>query len=96
MLDRVQVKIVNSIIRKLPSYATNGSAGLDLRAAIDENIILESNKTILIPTDPNNKKKDTNNTIINIKRAALAYINKENIKIKQKAIDKGKFDYSEI
>ena len=50
MLDRVQVKIVNSIIRKLPSYATNGSAGLDLRAAIDENIILESNKTILIPT----------------------------------------------
>ena len=50
MLDRVQVKIVNSIIRKLPSYATNGSAGLYLRAAIDENIILESNKTILIPT----------------------------------------------
>ena len=50
MLDRVQVKIVNSIIRKLPSYATNGSAGLDLRAAIDESITLESNKTILIPT----------------------------------------------
>ena len=50
MLDRVQVKIVNSIIRKLPSYATNGSAGLDLRAAIDENTTLESNKTILIPT----------------------------------------------
>ena len=53
------------------------------------------NKTIMIPTDPKNTKKDTNNTIKNIKRAALAYINKENIKIKQKAIDKGKFDYSE-
>ena len=52
-------------------------------------------KTIMIPTDPKNTKKDINNTIRNIKRAALAYINKENIKIKQKAIDKGKFDYSE-
>ena len=52
-------------------------------------------KTIMIPTDPKNTKKDINNTIRNIKRAALAYINKEHIKIKQKAIDKGKFDYSE-
>ena len=49
----------------------------------------------MIPTDPKNTNKDTNNTIKNIKRAALGYINKENIKIKQKAIDKGKFDYSE-
>ena len=53
------------------------------------------NRTIMIPTDPKNTKKDINNTIRNIKRAALAYINEENIKIKQKAIDKGKFDYSE-
>ena len=52
-------------------------------------------KTIMIPTDPKNTKKDINNTIRNIKRAALAYINEENIKIKQKAIDKGKFDYNE-
>ena len=52
-------------------------------------------KTIMIPTDPKNTKKDINNTIRNIKRAALAYINKEHINIKQKAIDKGKFDYSE-
>ena len=53
------------------------------------------NKTIMIPTDPKNTNKDTNKTIKNIKRAALAYINKENIKIKQRAIDIGKFDYSE-
>jgi len=52
-------------------------------------------KTIMIPTDPKNTKKDINNTIRNIKRAALAYINEENIQIKQKAIDKGKFDYNE-
>ena len=53
------------------------------------------NKTIMIPTDPKNKNKDINNTIRNIKKAALAYINNENIKIKQKSIDIGKFDYSE-
>jgi len=53
------------------------------------------NKTIMIPTDPKNTKNETNNTIKNIKKAALACINNENIKIKQKAIDKGKFDYSE-
>jgi len=53
------------------------------------------NKTIMIPTDPKNTNKESNNTIKNIKRAALAYINKENIKIKQRPIDKGKFDYSE-
>ena len=53
------------------------------------------NKTIMIPTDSKNTKKDTDNTIRNIKRAALAYVNNEHIKIKQKKIDKGKFDYSE-
>ena len=47
----------------------------------------------MIPTDPKNTKKDIDNTIRNIKRAALAYINNENIKIKQKAIDKGKKTY---
>jgi dUTP pyrophosphatase len=34
----------------LPSYATNGSAGLDLRACIEEPIILAAGETILIPT----------------------------------------------
>lgn len=34
----------------LPEYATSGSAGLDLRAAIDEPIIIQPGETILIPT----------------------------------------------
>ena len=50
MLDSIQVKIVNNIIKELPDYATEGSAGLDLRAAINKNIKLHSNETILIPT----------------------------------------------
>ena len=51
-------------------------------------------RTILIPTDPKNTKKDTDKTIKNIKKAALAYFNNEHINIKQKSIDVGKFDYS--
>jgi dUTP pyrophosphatase len=50
MLDSVQVKIVNNIIKELPDYATEGSAGLDLRAAINEKMKLRSEETILIPT----------------------------------------------
>lgn len=50
MLDSVQVKIVNNIIKELPAYATDGSAGLDLRAAINKGIKLHSHATILIPT----------------------------------------------
>lgn len=34
----------------LPAYATPGSAGLDLRACLDEPIVLEPGQTHLIPT----------------------------------------------
>ena len=50
MLESVQVKIVNNIIKELPDYATEGSAGLDLRAAINKKMKLHSKETILIPT----------------------------------------------
>ena len=34
----------------LPSYATSGSAGLDLRAMLQEPLVLEPGQTVLIPT----------------------------------------------
>jgi len=34
----------------LPNYATNGSAGLDLRAMLKENLQLKAGETALIPT----------------------------------------------
>jgi len=34
----------------LPEYATTGSAGLDLRACLDDAIILKPSETVLIPT----------------------------------------------
>lgn len=47
----VDIKILNQkLVSKLPNYATSGSAGLDLCAAIDEELILHPNQTVLIPT----------------------------------------------
>ena len=34
----------------LPAYATPGSAGLDLRACLDETLLLQPGQTVLIPT----------------------------------------------
>jgi len=35
----------------LPAYATNGSAGMDLRAAIEHDILLKKGDFCLVPTD---------------------------------------------
>ena len=35
---------------ELPHYATGGSAGLDMRACIDEPVTVEPGETVLIPT----------------------------------------------
>ncbi len=53
MKQSVQVKIVNEKIGNtipLPSYATEGSAGVDLRACLDTAVELKPGDTILIPT----------------------------------------------
>lgn len=53
MRKRVQVKILNDKIGTtlpLPEYATTGSAGLDLRACIDNAVELAPGETVLIPT----------------------------------------------
>lgn len=48
---KLEVKVLNEKIRdRLPHYATPGSAGLDLRACIDETITLNPGETRLIPT----------------------------------------------
>lgn len=48
---KLDVKVLDERIRgQLPAYATAGSAGLDLRAAIDDAITLKPGDTALIPT----------------------------------------------
>lgn len=45
-----KVKIVNKSNHRLPEYATPGSAGMDLKANIDEPIVLDSLERQMIPT----------------------------------------------
>lgn len=50
-MKAVELKILDERMRdQLPAYATGGSAGLDLRAAIDEPLLIEPGQTHLIPT----------------------------------------------
>lgn len=47
----IALKILDERIRPhLPAYATPGSAGLDLRACIDDPLTLEARATSLVPT----------------------------------------------
>jgi dUTP pyrophosphatase len=47
----VDLKILDERVRdQLPHYATAGSAGLDLRACLDEAVVLNPGETRLIPT----------------------------------------------
>ncbi|WP_165485142.1 dUTP diphosphatase [Legionella rowbothamii] len=53
MMQAIQLKILDSRIGEsipLPTYATDGSAGLDLRVCINEPIQLAPQETVLLPT----------------------------------------------
>ncbi len=46
----MKVKIVNKSRHPLPSYSTPLSAGMDIRANLDQPIVLKSGERILVPT----------------------------------------------
>ncbi|WP_105902635.1 dUTP diphosphatase [Vibrio gangliei] len=53
MTKKIDLKILDSRIGEqfpLPAYATEGSAGLDLRACLDEALTVEPGQTHLVPT----------------------------------------------
>jgi dUTP pyrophosphatase len=49
-MQTVQVNIVNTSSNPLPAYATGGSAGMDLRANLQEPVTLQPFERNLIPT----------------------------------------------
>ncbi|MFN4236989.1 MAG: dUTP diphosphatase [Vogesella sp.] len=47
----IDVKIMDARLKdNLPAYATSGSAGLDLRAATEAEMVIQPGETVLVPT----------------------------------------------
>jgi len=46
----MQVRVINTSNHLLPQYETSHSAGLDLRADLDKNIMLSSLERVMVPT----------------------------------------------
>jgi dUTP pyrophosphatase len=49
-MPRKRVKVLNMSDNPLPEYITEGSAGMDIRANLTDNILLKPFERILIPT----------------------------------------------
>jgi dUTP pyrophosphatase len=45
-----QVQIVNNSHHPLPSYATTGSSGMDIRAFLENSMVLQPMERVLVPT----------------------------------------------
>ena len=75
MLDKVQIRIVNNLVKSIPTYATKGSAGLDFRAAVKDKIHLRPNETLLIPTGLSIFIEDKNYAATLLPRSGLGHKN---------------------
>ena len=75
-MKKIQLKILDPRIGKeiaLPEYATDGSAGMDLRAALDKTTIINPGETILIPTGMAIYVEDPNMAAIVLPRSGLGH-----------------------
>lgn len=53
MKKNIEIKILDERLGAsipFPQYATDGSAGMDLRACLDQALVIEAGETVLIPT----------------------------------------------
>ena len=70
----IDYKILNPLIKNhIPDYASEGSAGLDLRACISNPIDLEPGKTELIPTGISIYIKDPGYAALILPRSGLGH-----------------------
>ena len=46
----MKIRVINTSKHKLPEYSTEASAGMDIRANIDSDILLEPMQRVLVPT----------------------------------------------
>ena len=70
----IDYKILNPLIKEhIPTYASEGSAGLDLRACIDDPVVINPGKTELIPTGISIFIKDTGYAGLILPRSGLGH-----------------------
>ena len=75
---QVSIKILDSRLGQefpLPEYATQGSAGLDLRACLEHPLCLEPGKAELIPTGMALHLEDNNYAAMILPRSGLGHKN---------------------
>lgn len=75
-MKKIEVKVLDRRIGNsfpLPAYATTGSAGLDLRACINEPVVLAPGKTTLIPTGLAIHIDDANLAALILPRSGLGH-----------------------
>lgn len=76
MFRKIDAKIVNLLVGTeaipTPSYATEGSAGMDLRACITEPVVLPAGETKLIKTGIAIDMRDPNIACFVVPRSGLA------------------------
>ena len=75
-MKNIAVKIIDPRMKdQLPAYATPGSAGLDLRACIDEPITIQAGQTVLIPTGLAIHLADPNYAAMILPRSGMGHKN---------------------
>ncbi|TDK67291.1 dUTP diphosphatase [Sapientia aquatica] len=75
-MKNIAVKILDPRMKdQLPAYATPGSAGLDLRACIDEPITIQAGQTVLIPTGLAIHLADPNYAAMILPRSGMGHKN---------------------
>ena len=77
-MDKLQVKVVNDKIGSeipFPSFSTSGSAGLDLRACIDNQIEISAGATMLVPAGIAIYIEDPNYAGLILPRSGLGHKN---------------------
>ena len=73
-MKRLDVKILDERMRsQLPAYATSGSAGLDLRACLDEPLTLRPGDSALVPTGLAIHVGDPGHAAVIIPRSGLGH-----------------------
>jgi len=75
-MKKVALKILDQRMKDfLPAYATPGSAGLDLRACIDEPMTIQAGQTVLIPTGLAIHLSDPNYAAMILPRSGMGHKN---------------------